>query len=475
MKYDVVKKSLICIIMILLITHILSINITQSSPNTSFESDEAVLPFIIPNITIPDNYSTIQEGINHANSGDIILVRSGIYRETIEVDIAGLFIQGESKFNTVIDGGKTSEDGVIISAPNVTLQGFTITNARSDDELIWDQSGVKIYSSNATINENRFVSNRIGINTYTPAYNLTISENEFIDDGILLANYFNSEKYSGVTESDFLHNITNNTVNGRPLYYYKHQSDFTVPTDAGLVILVNCTNITIKDLYMSHNDFSITLAYCSNCIVENVTVSDTDGEILFEHSENNTFQNNIVSHTLKGICLETESKNNIIRNNDFSNNFVGISVFTYSSDNEIYCNKVHGNEFAGIEVVSYHGGSQHRNLISENCIYDNKVGVYLQHNSCNNAIQNNTISKNSVGVFIRDSSNDNTFENNIFYKNRISATFIECTTNNWDNNYWNRPRIIPKFIKGLGTIGKIPVPWINVDRHPAREIKVIKL
>ena len=316
MKYDVVKKSLICIIMILLMTPLLLTNITQSAPDTSFISNEPASFFLSPNITIPDNYSTIQEGINHANPGDCILVRSGIYRESIELNKEGLLLQGEGKYTTIIDGGKTSEDGVIISSPNVTLQGFTITNARSDDKLIWDQSGIKIYSSNATITDNRFVSNRIGINTYTPTYNLTISENEFIDDGILLANYFNSEEYSGVTEADFLHNITNNTVNGRPLYYYKHMSNFTVPTDAGLVILVNCTNVTIKDLYMSHNDFSIILAYCSNCIVENVTVSDTDGEILFEHSENNTFQNNIISHTLKGICLETESKNNIIRHND---------------------------------------------------------------------------------------------------------------------------------------------------------------
>jgi len=469
MKYDVVKKSLICIIMILLMTPILLTNITQSAPDTSFISNEPASFFLSPNITIPDNYSTIQEGINHANPGDCVLVRSGIYRESIELNKEGLLLQGEDKYTTIIDGGKTSEDGVIISAPNVTLQGFTITNARSDDKLIWDQSGIKIYSSNATINDNRFVSNRIGINTYTPAYNLTISDNEFIDDGILLGNYFNSDNSPELTIDDFLHNITNNTVNGRPLYYYTHQNNFTIPTDAGLIILVNCTNTTIRDAYMSLNDFSIILAYCSNCFIENSTILDNEGEFLLFHSDNNTIQNNTVSNTFKGICLEVGSKNNIIRYNDFSYNYVGISVFTYSSDNEIYSNKVHDNEFAGIEVVSYHGGSQQRNIISKNCVYDNKIGIYLQHNSCNNAIQNNTISKNSIGVFLRGSSNDNTFENNIFYKNRISATFIGCTTNNWDNNYWNRPRILPKFIKGLGTIGKIPIPRMNVDRHPARK------
>jgi len=444
------------------------INITQNIAAEPFELDEAASTLFDPDIIIPDDYSTIQEGINHAHPGDKILVRPGVYKGNIVVDKEGLFIQGEDKFTTVIDGEKTTEDAVIISAQNVAMQGFTITNARGEGIYLWDQSGIKIFSSNASITDNRFISNRIGINVYTPAYNITISNNEFIDDSIILGNYFNSPEYPELTKDDFLHTIENNTVNGRPLYYYKNQNDFTVPVDAGQIILVNCSNISIRDMYMSRNDFSIILAYCTNCIVENMTISDNDGEILLFHSENNTIQNNTVSNTFKGVCLEIESKNNIVRYNDFSYNYVGISVFTSSSDNQIYRNHVHNNEGSGIEVISFHGGSQHDNIISENYIYNNKLGIRLQQNSVNNIIRNNTISKNSIGLLLSDSSNNNEITYNTFRKNLLSAVFIGCVTNTWNHNYWNRPRVLPKTIVGLRRVGKVSVPWINFDLHPAK-------
>ncbi len=40
--------------------------------------------------------------------------------------------------------------------------------------------------------------------------------------------------------------------------------------------------------------------------------------------------------------------------------------------------------------------------------------------------------------------------------------------NIWNENYWNRPRFLPKLI--FGRIGIYYLaPWINVDWHPAQE------
>ncbi|MBA7636881.1 hypothetical protein ES703_44509 [subsurface metagenome] len=48
--------------------------------------------------------------------------------------------------------------------------------------------------------------------------------------------------------------------------------------------------------------------------------------------------------------------------------------------------------------------------------------------------------------------------------------------NKWDNNYWNRPRLLPKVILGSGEIVFkwgiiffIPFPIIEFDWHPAQE------
>ncbi|MCX6667162.1 MAG: right-handed parallel beta-helix repeat-containing protein [Euryarchaeota archaeon] len=418
-------------------------------------------------IIVPDDYSSIQNAVDNANPGDKILVRSGVYKENIIIDKEGLLLQGENKYNTVLDGCNTGEDGIFVKAENITIQRFTITNFRKEEPNFWAQAGIKIYASNVSIINNILISNRIGIEVYSQAYNTTISDNNLICDGICFGNYFNSKEYPNITKLDFTHNIKNNTANGKPLYYYTNKNDFTVPADAGQIILVNCTNATIKDLYMSKNDFPIILAYCHKCTLENLTISEADGEILLFHCENNTIQNNKISNIFKAICLEFKSKNNIVRYNDVSNNFVGISIFISANNNSIYRNKAYNNHESGIEIVSYHGGIQQDNNVSDNQIYNNRIGIYLRENSVKNIIQNNSITKNKMGVVLEKSSDYNIIRYNNFKRNPISATFIGCTKNIWYQNYWNRPRFIPMPVMGFRTFGKMFLPWINFDRHPA--------
>jgi parallel beta-helix repeat protein len=437
--------------------------------NIKDSSIEIFKTLSIIDIIIPDDYDTIQKGIDHAQPGDIIFVKSGLYIENIIIDVEELSLIGENKFNTVIDADKNTKDAVNILAPNVTVQDFTITNAHSNTRAPWDQSGMKIYSSNVIVKNNMFVSNKFGINVYSFAYNLTIKNNEFIEDGILLGNYIFEEpyEYPEITIKDFTHNIRDNIVNSRPLYYYINQRDFIVPTNAGQIILVNCSNVTIKDLCMSRNDFAILLAYCDNCTIENVIVSDTDGEILLFESTNNIIKNIDVYDTFKGICLEINSNNNVVCYNNFSGNYVGISMYTSSFDNEIIHNKAFNNEAAGIEMISLHGGTQQRNKITHNKIYDNKYGILLQYNSINNIIQNNTITNNEIGIFLGESSDDNQIEDNTFKNDIIPAMFIGCKKNFWNHNYWNRPRFLRKYIFGFRNLGNIKIPWVNIDKDPA--------
>lgn len=461
------KKNKICsiaMISLFFMISILPVSSLGTDGNQSQTSDMSISEY---DIIIPDNYLTIQEGIDNANAGYKIFVRSGIYEENIVVDKERLTIKGENKNNTFIDARKNTHDAVTITAEGVIFENFTVTNARNEDKLIWDQAGIKIYSSNITIKNNKLIDNRIGVEVYSKAYNLTIIDNEFYDDGILLGNYMNSEGPI-ITMKDYIHNIENNTVMGKPLYYCTDKNDFTVPSDAGIIILVNCTNVTIRDLEMGRNDFSIILAYCYNCLIENVTISDTDGEVLLFECENNTIRNNTISNTLKAICLEYNSKNNDISYNDVSNNYAGISLFSSARNNTIYKNKAYKNEAFGMEIVSYsENTTQQGNIVSENQFYDNKIGLYLTKNSIENIIKHNSITNNKIGIVLQKSSNYNIIENNHFSRCLLPAVFTDCKENYWNHNYWNRPRLLPKTIKGLRTVGKIPVPWINLDLHPA--------
>jgi hypothetical protein len=67
---------------------------------------------------------------------------------------------------------------------------------------------------------------------------------------------------------------TSNTVNEKPIYYWVDQQDKQIPDDAGYVGIVNCTNITVKDLTLTNNGQGIFSICTENSRIENVTTSN---------------------------------------------------------------------------------------------------------------------------------------------------------------------------------------------------------
>jgi len=445
-----------------------NLNKCDFSKNTSF---------LESSIIIPDNYPTIQQGIDNANSGDTIFVKEGIYKEHLIINKTGLTLQGENKYNTIIDGCKTTGDGIKIKAEDVTVKDLTIKNYKDKKKpgiYSWNQAGIEIHESNAKIINNYFVDNGVGLELFSSIINTTISDNEMINDSLLIGNYFDRfpSTFPEITKSSFVHNIYNNTVNGKPLYYFKDKSNFSAPTDAGQITMVNCSNFSIKDLYMNNNDFSLILAYCYDGLIENVTITDTNGETLLFECENITIQNNEITNTFKGICLEYKSKNNLIQNNFFSGNYVGISLFNSANNNTIFQNKVYdgyGYMGSGIEIVSYHNGTQKDNNITENQIENNPIGIHFRQNTINNTIYKNNITKNQIGIFLEVSSNNNKIINNNFQKNLIQASFYGCYTNIWNQNYWGKSKALPKPIFGLRNFLNLKFPYVNFDKNPKTE------
>lgn len=429
-------------------------------------------------IIIPDDYPTIQEGIDNANPGDTIFVKSGIYTENIVIDKERLYVKGENKYDTVIDMQNSSSDAVMIKADGVTLQGFTIAHARNKDAVIWNQSGIVIFTSNVTVKDTIISQNRLGILSYTTAWNLTICDNMFLYDGFFPGCYLLNidGQYQGTDtiplESISLH-VWNNTINGKPLYYIENMHDTIIEEDVGQVVLINCTNITIRNVVFSKNDFSVLLYYCKNCVVENITILDSDGELILFFSENTTIQNSRITNSYLGICFDLGAKNNTARYNEIVDNLQAISVLTSCSGNRIYGNRIHHNNY-GLMITSYtENAPAHDNDVYENEFISNRFGIILftafQNLLCytyNNTISNNTFRRNTIGIELR-SSEGNVMKGNVFQKNVISALFFDCTQNYWNGNYWNHPRVFPKPILGFLKVTTIPRLTLNFDRHPA--------
>ncbi len=97
---------------------------------------------IIPDITIAKDgsgdYTKIQSGINGASSGDIILIKNGLYYEKV-ISNKSLEIYGQSKQNTIIDGTNIPpkdlyadwEYGIVeLRANNISFRNIKVQNGR---------------------------------------------------------------------------------------------------------------------------------------------------------------------------------------------------------------------------------------------------------------------------------------------------------------------------------------------------------
>ena len=77
------------------------------------------------------NYSTIQEAVNNAQNGDIILVSHGMYKENIKVDkeltiLSHSTLSGDQTDRTYVIGAVPGKSIFDIYSSNVTIEGFHI-------------------------------------------------------------------------------------------------------------------------------------------------------------------------------------------------------------------------------------------------------------------------------------------------------------------------------------------------------------
>ena len=55
-----------------------------------------------------------------------------------------------------------------------------------------------------------------------------------------------------------------NTVNGKPIIYWKNRTSGNVPEGGGQVILANCTNVQLKDQYFTESFYPILIAFTNS-------------------------------------------------------------------------------------------------------------------------------------------------------------------------------------------------------------------
>ncbi|MCG2825873.1 MAG: right-handed parallel beta-helix repeat-containing protein, partial [Thermoplasmatales archaeon] len=405
---QVVKKGMIIGLVILVAISMLAITVANSekmsskSPTTLYVGGSG-----------SGNYTTIQSAITASTSGDTIFVYddSSPYYENVVIN-KGISLIGENRETTIIDGYGSSEHGlrytIYISADWVNVSGFGVRNGdygiylgySSNNSItsnqIYNNSRFGIYlehSSNNTVTSNQVHNNWYGIYLSSSGYNNIsgctiynnsgvgvsvfrspkniIANNTFTNDGLSISvGYMWVEEERIQAENQ---TVENNTVNGKPLYYFFDQSDLIIDGwEVGQLILADCINFTIKNLDISYTDRGI--------------------ELLWSH------YNNITDCTLynnsMGISFLTKCGYNIISNCSVYNNSgssIGInycSLFNQISNCTIY------NSQGGISTIDGNG-----EVISNCTIYNNVYGIGFW-DTPTNILRNNTLENNTYNLWV---------------------------------------------------------------------------
>ncbi len=104
-------------------------------------------------IIVPDHYNTIQDAINNASNGDIILVRPNLYLESVVLN-KSVSLLGEDNRTTIISGGTYA---ITIVASNTIVNGFTILT-RGDLGY-----GIRVEANSSIICNNIIKENFVGV------------------------------------------------------------------------------------------------------------------------------------------------------------------------------------------------------------------------------------------------------------------------------------------------------------------------
>jgi len=251
---------------------------------------------------------------------------------------------------------------------------------------------------------------------------------------------------------------------------------------------VNISEFTIQNsgnFNLRECNAGLEVRSCFNTISRNNISNNNDVGIYFlfdQVTDNNIITNNIVtSNNRFGIYL-LDSSNGIINGNYIANNLHGILVGSgtipeicrYSWDdphsNNIKSNTIMNNDRCGI-IISH----SYDNYIFENNLTNNEIGIQVEgyyYGSCNNSIYQNNLINNEKGIQLYGlcggACNNKIYQNN-FINNKISSFFGGCN-NEWNKNYWDRPRFFPMPIFGMMQSGSISIPWVNFDWDPSREL-----
>ena len=95
-------------------------------------------------LMVPDDYATIQEAVDAAEPGDLVLIGPGTYHEAVIVETDDIVIRGTDRNAVVIDGEHERENGFIVFSNGVAIENLTTHSHTSNGVFFTGDYGTDI-------------------------------------------------------------------------------------------------------------------------------------------------------------------------------------------------------------------------------------------------------------------------------------------------------------------------------------------
>ncbi|MEA1998270.1 MAG: NosD domain-containing protein, partial [Euryarchaeota archaeon] len=293
------------------------------------------------------------------NNGDGISISDSCNNTITDNNVSsnsnvGIYLSGDSSNNAITDNNVGNNSNVGIWLSSFVL--FPFNNTITDNNVRNNNGGIYLSrSSNNSIKGNHVGDNNDDGISISRSTNNSITGNTFVNDGLSV-------------DDSYQNTVEGNIVNGKPLVYLVDASNYTVE-DAGQVILVNCTNITVENLDLANTSVGVELWTTEDSKVLNNTVNNNGNGISLSRSSNNSITgNNVNNNSIGGISLWNSCNNTITGNNVCNSSIGGISLWDSCNNNTIT-----GNTFVNCGLFVF---EHYQNAVGDNTV-NGKPLVYL--------------------------------------------------------------------------------------------------
>ena len=270
------------------------------SPHSIMDSDRDLYPlmerfenyFASKQIYVPDQYPTIQQAIDDAADGDLIIVRDGIYTENVKVDRYSTIRSENGSESTIVIAEDPNESVFEVTADHVKIIGFKVLGARGVG-----RAGIYLDADHCQISKNNVTDCFVGIFLL------------FADGNVITGNRATGNDKDGI----YLKISHENELEENELLNNTHGIGLTGSND----------NLIGSNSISSSQSCGIRIHNSSSCnrISDNEISDSAHGIHLYNHSNDNIVSGNDVSDNYEGIKL-IESSGNLIYLNNFIDNVV---------------------------------------------------------------------------------------------------------------------------------------------------------